>query len=411
MPTIMNLPKLGVNMEKATIVEWVVKEGETVKEGQHLFDAETDKAVQEIPATVSGVLTRILAQPNETINCGEPVAIFTEVGEKLPADFSLPLEGEKEAVAAVQPELRPSPGFRPPDHQGKKRVRVSPLAQKVAKKLGVDIRQVAPSKPGARITKTDVLAFVGRGDTEKVRFMPSVPPLPPPDTTMAVRGVIPLKNVRKVIADRMATSAHTTARAALFLRADVTELQKWRERLNKDGNQISFNDLFVFIVARILGEFPELNSRMVGEEIQLMEDINIGVAVDTERGLVVPTIRNADQKGVLEINEDFRVKLDRARAGKSNLEDLSAGTFTITNLGMFGIEGFVPIINPPECAILSMGSIQRQPVVIDEKDTIQVCPMVQLCLVWDHRIVDGAPAARFLRRIKQLVEWPMGFLS
>jgi pyruvate dehydrogenase E2 component (dihydrolipoamide acetyltransferase) len=290
-------------------------------------------------------------------------------------------------------------------------VRISPLARKVAKKLRVDYTQVPPSKPGGRVTKAAVLAFAGRGETEKVIITPSVPPVPPPDTTLALRGVIPLKSVRKVVADRMATSAHTTARAALFLRADVTELQKWRERLNKDGNQISFNDLFVFIVARGLREFPELNSRLAEDEIQLIEDVNIGVAVDTDRGLVVPTIRNADQKGVLAINEDFRAKLDRARSGKSTLEDLSQGTFTITNLGMFGIEGFVPIINPPECAILAMGSIQRQPVVIDEKDTIQARPIVQLCLVWDHRIVDGAPAARFLTRFKQLVEWPMALLS
>jgi pyruvate dehydrogenase E2 component (dihydrolipoamide acetyltransferase) len=228
---------------------------------------------------------------------------------------------------------------------------------------------------------------------------------------MRVREIIPLKSVRKVIADRMSASAHTTARAALFLRADMGELQKWRERLKQEGNQVSFNDLFVFLTARALREFPQMNSRLAGEEIHLMEDMNIGVAIDTERGLVVPTIRQADRKGVLAISEDFRAKLDRARAGKSVLEDLSGGTFTITNLGMLDIEGFVPVINPPECAILAIGSMIREPVVVDEKDTVEVRPMAQLCLVFDHRIVDGAPAARFLKRIKQLIEWPMGCLS
>jgi pyruvate dehydrogenase E2 component (dihydrolipoamide acetyltransferase) len=411
MPEIMTLPKLGVNMEKATIVEWVVAEGERITVGQHLFDAETDKAVQEIPATVSGVLARILAQPGETVNCGEPVAVFTQVGEELPADFSVPSISQEAPVAKSAAAGGPVTESPVTPSVEKKRVRVSPLAKKMARELDIDYSKVSPSKPGARITKADILAFARKKEPEKVKVIPSVPSMLPPSPAMGVKGVIPLKSVRKVIADRMAASAHTTARAALLLRADVTELQQWRERLKNEGNQVGFNDLFVFITARALREFPEMNSRMEGEEIHLLEDINIGVAIDTERGLVVPTIRHADQKGVIAISEDFRVKLDRAREGKSTLEDLSGGTFTITNLGMFDIEGFIPVINPPECAILAIGAMVREPVVVGKEDRVEVRPMVQLSLVFDHRIVDGAPAARFFRRIKQLVEWPMGLLS
>jgi pyruvate dehydrogenase E2 component (dihydrolipoamide acetyltransferase) len=393
MPKIMTLPKLGVNMEKATIVEWVVQEGETVEEGQHLFDAETDKAVQEIPATVGGVLARIMAQPGETINCGEPVAVFVEAGETLSEDFAVPLKVANAPVAAVQPRggavhsegrlVHESPS---PAKADGGRVRISPLAKKVAKELDVDYLLVPPSRPGVRITKADVLVFSGHRESGAVRVLPSAAPVLTPDTGSVIRETIPLKGVRRIIADRMSQSAHSTARAALFIRADVEELLRWRVRINEDGNRVGLNDLFVLIS-------------------------NIGVAVDTERGLVVPVIRHADQKGAIAISEDFRSKMERARAGKSTLEDLSGGTFTITNLGMFEIEAFVPIINPPECAILATGAIMREPVVVDEVDTIQVRPRIQLCLVWDHRIVDGAPAARFLRRIKQLIEWPLELLS
>jgi pyruvate dehydrogenase E2 component (dihydrolipoamide acetyltransferase) len=290
-------------------------------------------------------------------------------------------------------------------------VRISPLAKKVAKELDVDHLQVPPSRPGARITKADVLAFAGHRESGRVRVLPSAGPVLASHTERVIRDTIPLKGVRKIIADRMSKSAHSTARAALFIRADVEELLRWRARINEDGNRVGLTDLFVLISAKALGEFPQVNARISGEEIQLIEEINIGIAVDTDRGLLVPVIRHADQKGAIRISEDFRSKMERARAGKSTLEDLSGGTFTITNLGMFEIEAFVPIINPPECAILATGAIMREPVVVDEADTIQVRPRIQLCLVWDHRIVDGAPAARFLRRIKQLIEWPLELLS
>ena len=184
----------------------------------------------------------------------------------------------------------------------------------------------------------------------------------------------------------------------------------WRADLKSQGHAVSINSLMVAVVAKALSEFPEFNARIEDREIQLIEEINIGVAVDTARGLLVPTTRWADQRGVISIDLDFKEKVERAKAGKASLEDLSGGTFTITNLGMFGVEAFIPIINPPEAAILAMGGVEKEQ-VIGENDSVTIRPMIRLSLVWDHRINDGVPAARFLQRIKQIMEWPMALMN
>jgi pyruvate dehydrogenase E2 component (dihydrolipoamide acetyltransferase) len=205
-------------------------------------------------------------------------------------------------------------------------------------------------------------------------------------------------------------STHATARAVLFSKVDMSQVNAWREDLHKQGHSVSLNSLAVAVVAKTLTEFPEFNARIEKREIQLIEEINIGVAVDTARGLLVPTIRRANQRGVISIDLDFKEKVERAKAGKASLEDLSGGTFTLTNLGMLGVEAFVPIINPPEAAILSIGSVAKEQ-VIGENDAVTIRPISRLSLVWDHRINDGAPAARFLARIKQIMEWPMSLMS
>lgn len=428
MAKVMELPKLGVNMEKATIVEWIVQVGDEIEVDQCILNAETDKAVLEIPSTVAGILAIQVAQAGDTVKVGEPVAVFVEPGEELPADFAVQRLGKAPkpvsvpgspneatvAPAAADPERsRPAVDNIPPSGEFKKgkRVLISPLAKKIAKEMGVDYKSIQPSKPGARIMKSDVLAWAEEVRKAPAAFVEAAAPLHlPVDGNLTVKDRISLTGIRGTIADRLWMSSQATARAVLFAKVDFTAMTDWRADLKSQGHAVSINSLMVAVVAKALAEFPEFNARIENREIQLIEEINIGVAVDTARGLLVPTTRWANQRGVISIDLDFKEKVERAKAGKSSLEDLSGGTFTITNLGMFGVEAFIPIINPPEAAILAMGGVEKEQ-VIGENDSVTIRPMIRLSLVWDHRINDGVPAARFLQRIKQIMEWPMALMN
>lgn len=399
MPTILTLPKIGVNMTEATIVQWLVKEGEYVEEEQTILEAETDKATQEIPSTKSGVLARIIAQPGETVQTQEPIAVLTEKGEVLPSDFTVDhlVKAEKAAEKPTREAVVPGNAEKGPAAGTGTRVRISPIAKKLAGELDIDYTQITPSKPVGRVEKADVLAFAAA--TEGIRE--EVPREP---AQQAGLDFVPMKGIRKTIATRLSESAHTTARAVLLTTADAEKLIHLRSRLNEGDKKVSFNDLFVHLVAKALLEFPQINSRLEGDTIRLVHEINIGVAVETERGLMVPVIHGADRKDIVTISKELQQKIERARKAKSSREDITGGTFTVTNLGMFDVESFIPIINPPECAILAVGAIVRKPVAVDDKDTVAVRPIVQLSLVFDHRLIDGAPAARFLQRVKRLVE-------
>lgn len=398
MPTILLLPKIGVNMTEAIIVRWLVKEGEFIEEGQTILEAETDKATQDIPSTKSGVLARIVAEPGKTVQTQEPIAVLTEKGETLPDDFSVHTGiSEQKTVEPATTGQRPAIREKQDASVSDSRVRISPIAKKLAKELNIDYTLVTPSKPGGRIEKADVLEYARGAEALGEEVVRGV-------VTEQDENLIPLSGIRKIIASRMSESAHTTARAVLLTKIDATRLIEWRNGLKESGKKVSYNDLIVHLVAKALREFSQMNSRIEGENIRIMKDVNIGVAVDSERGLLVPVIHDADKKDVLTIAEESQQKIERVRSGRSTREDMSNGTFTLTNLGMFDVESFIPIINPPECAILAVGSIVREPSVVDETDTVSVRQVMRLSLVWDHRIVDGAAAAQFLQRIKQHIE-------
>lgn len=420
MAKVMELPKLGVNMEKAVIVEWLVQVGDQIDVDQYILNAETDKAVVEIPSTVAGILAIQVAQPGDTIKVGEPVAVFVEQGEEIPADFSIPRSGtapKPESVQGARSKTEVTPAVAVPAaaqtvrHRKRIRVPVSPIAKKTAKEMGIDYKSVQPSKPGARVTKADVLAWAEGLQKEPASSAEAGALLQMPiDSSLTIKARIPLTGIRGTIADRLWMSTQATARAVLFTKVDVSQLNAWRADLKQQGHSVSFNSLMVVVAAKALTEFPEFNARVEDREIQLIEEINVGVAVDTARGLLVPTIRQANQRGVISIDVDFKEKVERAKAGKASLEDLSGGTFTLTNLGMLGVDAFIPIINPPEAAILAMGRVEKKQVILDD-DSVVIRPLVRLSLIWDHRLNDGAPAARFLQRIKELMEKPMSLMS
>lgn len=422
------LPVLGETMNEGTIVEWLKKEGDPVKRGELLFTFESDKATLEVEAPATGFLRKIL------VPTGQTVPILTVVG-LITSTMDESLEEVEMGVSA--PPLPSTPT----------RIFASPRARKLAQEQGVDLTQLVGSGPDGRIVERDVLAYLealpkatpvaqrlaeqagldlrtipgtgpgGRITKEDVERALAVraPAAPPPISAVAAPvpaealAEMEMKGVRAIIARRMHESHQTTAPVTLTTEADATTFVELRERLKEAlaaelGFDIGYNDLLIKLAARALRDFPYMNARLEGETIRHLRDIHIALAVDTDRGLLVPVIRNADRKGVSEIARELRDLVERARMGKALPDELTGSTFTITNLGMHEIDAFTPIINLPEVAILGVGRIKARPAVVNGE--LGVRQMVWLSLTFDHRLVDGAPAARFLQRIKQLIENP-----
>ncbi len=289
-----------------------------------------------------------------------------------------------------------------PEPAVSERLKASPLARRLAKEHGLDLTVIAGSGPGGRIVRDDVFKAAEAAVAVPAEPIPAVQP------EVAPVQVIPMTGIRQIIAERMTLSAQTTACVTLNTEVDVTELVELRTWLNQklSAKEISltYTDLLVKIIAHALRQHPRLNSTLADDGIHLIEQINIGVAVALEDGLVVPVVTNADQKGVAVISREIKALAEKARNNQLRPGDLRGGTFTLTNLGMFGIDTFTPIINPPECAILGVGRIVKKPAV--HKDEITIRSMMGLSLSFDHRIVDGAPAAQFLQTVTEYITEP-----
>ena len=439
------LPMLGETMDKGTIVKWYVDTGQRVRRGEPIYEIETDKAVLEVEAPADGVLRRIFHGAGSTVPVLAMVGLIADADEDISAYEASQLGSSQEpsqrvdAARVAQAHAEPAASSR---------VRASPRARKLAAKHKVDLARVDGTGPGGRVVERDVRTYVAaqppatpvarkmaqeahldlsavrgtgpggrvtRADVqaELARAAPAEREPKPPSLPLAEKS-FPLTGLRRIIAERMSTSAHTTARVTLTTEVDATELVRLRTLLKEQlepslGFAISYTDILVAVVARALGEYPYMNVRLTDEGIQALPTINVGVAVDTERGLLVTVIRDADAKGIGEIASALRELVARAREGKSMPDDLSGGSITITNLGMYGVDAFTPIINLPECAILGVGRLCAKPTVHEG----QICArdMVVLSLTFDHRLVDGAPAARFLQRVGELAREPYVLLE
>lgn len=417
MASLMVLPKIGVNMVEATIVEWVAKLGDEIKEGQHIVTVETDKATQEIVASHSGTLVRIFAEKGQVLKCQEPLALIASQGERLSADDIKELmrnTPDSKTFAAAEEMGRESVEVR--ENSGVARVKISPLAKKIASSLGIDFRMI-PIQEDIRITKKDVLAF------SKSRSESSLKDLgdrggQKEDGRLETKGkgltvdrIIPVTAIRRTIAEHLTLSVNTIPRAILNVRVNAENLISWKEGCASRGHKVGFTDLIIRACAVAIERHPLINSQLVGNEIRIFREINIGVAVDTEKGLMVPVIENANKKGIVSINRELREKIETVRSGAARSEDNGQSTFTVSNLGMIGVEQFIPIINPPECAILAIGAITREPVAQGNKDEIKISPIFWISLAFDHRILDGAPAARFVSELKEILEWPYAIID
>jgi pyruvate dehydrogenase E2 component (dihydrolipoamide acetyltransferase) len=388
-------------MKEGEIKEWKKNEGEHVEQGDILYILETEKVTYEVEAEVSGIMGPILAKVGDVVPVGEVVAYILEPGEQMPEDIGK--ETDKPAPSVV-PKVKGSVEARERDT-----AKASPLARRLAEEHGVDIATVKGTGPGGRIVKDDILraSAEGKGTGEPVSI----------DTPAAISAedtLAPLSNMRKTIARRMSDSFHTAPHFWLSVTADVTELRLAREKLISSvmeltGVRLTFTDLLIKAVAHALREQPEVNSTWADGVILLKGDVNIGIATSVEEGLLVPVIRQADQRSLSQIAAARADLVERARAKKITPDDLAGGTFTVNNLGMFGIENANVIINPPESAILLAGSIVDKPIVLD--GNICVRPTMALTLAIDHRVLDGVGGARFLTRVKELVESPVLFLA
>lgn len=412
------MPQMGAEMKEGRLIRWLKNEGDQVKRGEAIAEIETDKANVEIEAFQGGVFRKTLARPGETVNVGQVIAIIAAPEEDVAQyEAAQPAAPEKERVAAVAEEPTPSlagpapaaPAEKaPPARAEEEFVRVSPVARRIAEQRGVDLRQVRGSGPEGRIVRRDVEAFLSQV-TARREEAPKAPPeaAPPPPPAAAV----PMSRMRQAIARRMTQSKREAPHYYVVVDVNMTEAQRLRSQLNAslaEESRVSVNDLLVKAAAKALAKHTMFNTWFVDGEVRRHEAQNVCIAIALEEGLIAPAILEVGKKNVVEIAEASRSLVERAKSGTLKAEEYSGGTFTVSNLGMFGVEELIAIIQPPQTAILGVGVIRRTPVV--EGDTIAVAEMMKLALSGDHRVTDGAQGAQFLGEIKALLEAPLNLL-
>lgn len=393
------IPKLGMTMKEAKIAKWNKKNGDWVQRGEVILVIETEKITYEIESPSEGYL-EIIEPQGAVLPVGGLVAVIhkekPEIREEIP-------------LRPPSPPLPPGPS---PTTLGQKRIKASPLARKLAQEKGVDLTGVKGTGPGGRIVRRDVVAFVeARGEEAR----PEVPGEEYPARKVA--KVIELSSMRRAIAQNMHSSLRETAQMTLTSKVDATELVRLRDRMNfryqAVGKSISYNAILVRMVAVALKDHPQMNATLGEKGIILWEDINIGVAMEVEEGLIVPVVTKADKMTISEIEQALRTLYEKARNRKLTPDEISGGTFTITNLGHLGVDVFTPILNRPESAILGVGRIKEEPVILRDggEPKMGFRHTIVLSLTVDHRIIDGAPAARFLKGLAALIEDPMLLLE
>jgi len=393
------MPQFEETMRSGKIISWLKKQGDKVDKGKPIVQVETQKLTAEIEAPENGVLAKILANEGDEIPVLQTIAIIA-TPEELPNVDSL--SGELLSAAPATEEIeelrKPTRGVSDVLGKPSARVPISPLARKLAREHGIDLTKIKGSGLGGRITKEDVMREITRG-IAAARLHPEV----------GQGKVILMSKMRKAIAQRMSSSAKTAPQVTVTTEVDMSEVVRLRESLLPEleteiGVRLSYTDMLVKVLAIALREHPIFNSRLDGDLIRLIEEINIGVAVEVEEGLVVPVVRDADKKTLAEVAKSTKQLVDGARDGKLSSSELTGSTFTISNLGSYGVDAFTPLINPPETAILGVGRIVDKPIACNGE--VKIKPMTCLSLSFDHRVIDGALAAKFLQKIREILEAP-----
>jgi pyruvate dehydrogenase E2 component (dihydrolipoamide acetyltransferase) len=411
MATEIKLPRLGQGMESGTVVRWLKQEGERVEKGEPLYELDTEKVTQEVEADASGVLLKIAVQEGE-VPVGQTIAVIGEEGEDVsveeaPQEEEAPEEEgsrapardeerERGRAAAAEPTMAEQITEAREPARGDGRVKASPLARRIARERGIELAQVRGTGPEGRIVAEDVERAVAAPAPAAAPGMPAAEP-----------EVEQLTSIRKTIARRL-TKAWEAPVFQLVVSADMTRAQALRERLvelTREGEaKPTVSDVITKVCAAALMRHPRVNAHYADETLTRFSTANVGIAVATDRGLVVPVIRGAERLSLAEIAAARADLVSRARDAKLQQADLEDGTFTVSNLGMYGIEQFVAVLNPPQVAILAVGTIEEKPVVRD--GDLDLRPMMSLTLTCDHRALDGSVAAEFLGTVRALLEEP-----
>lgn len=430
------MPKQGLQMTEGTITKWLVKEGDKVEIGQPLFEMETDKNTIQIDSTAAGEVLKLVAKEDETVPITETIAIVGKKGEDF-ADL-LPKKEEKKPEPAPAPAVPTAPAVKaapaapaapaaddvtPIALEGG-RIFVTPRAKMTAERKNLDYKTVKGTGPSGLIIERDVLAaaavkaspvakavaarkgvsvttVTGTGENGKIVKHDILSG----DANLAREDkVIPISGMRKVIADNMMNSVQSMAHAYHKVAVDMSQAKLIRAAFKKAEKKVSFNDIIIMALGRALQEHPRMNALVEDGKITEKGSVNIGIAVAVDNGLIVPTVRDVQNMTLGEIHDESARLIAKTKAGGLKKEDYSGGTFTVSNLGMFGIDEFTAIVNPPQVGILAVGAMTDIPVVRDGQ--IVVRPMMNLVLTYDHRVIDGAPAAQFLSRLKELLENP-----
>ena len=380
MPTDIVMPQLGESIAEGTVVKWLIPEGSPVEKDQPLLEVETEKVALDIPSPATGFLTEILVPEGETVPVGKLLARL---------DYQ-PATGVVNRVGGV--------GVRPMEAPPRDGRHYSPAVKQLAREHDVDLSSISGTGEGGRVTKKDLLDYVamrkesGPAPSSSGEVRASHPAMSTPQ-----EKIIPITQMRKTIADRMVLSRRTSAHVATFFEADFSGIARFR-----DGRSLTYLPFVINAVTRAMKDLPLLNSSWREQGIAIKKDVHIGIAVALDEGLLVPVIRHADQKGLNQLAHAVADLAERARNKRLAPEEVQEGTFTITNHGGFGSLFSTPIINQPQAAILGVGSVQKRAVVID--DAIAIRPMCYLSLSFDHRIIDGATADRFMAKVKQHLE-------
>ena len=396
------LPRLGQGMETGTIVRWLKSEGDQVEKGEPLYELDTEKVTQEVEAESSGVLLKILAGEGDEIEVGKTIAVIGEAGEEVSvpdAAPEAPKQEEPKAEAEAAPTPEPSPAPSAAEANGG-RIKASPLARRIARERGVELSGLRGTGPEGRIVAEDVERAAAADGA--VSAAPAAAPVPSGEVE-----VVKLNQMRKTIARRM-TEAWEAPAFQISMSADMTASIRLREallaRVEEGGVRPTYSDILTKVVALALMRHRDVNAHFAGDSVILFPTANVGIAVAVPYGLVVPVIQGCERLSIPEIAVARADLVARTREGKLRAEDLEGGTFTISNLGMYGVERFNAVLNPPQAGILAVGAIEERAVVVE--GDLEIQPRMDLTLTVDHRSVDGATGAEFLATVKSFLEEP-----
>ena len=412
-----NMPKLGQTMEEGTVVNCLVKVGDEVKKGDVIFEIETDKATLEMESTANGFVKFILAQSNQTLPVGAPMLVLGEKDEQVPTSFAEALTGGMglavgavKTPAAQMPTTIAPPVAEPEPSKPVGKIMASPRAKKLAEELGVNLAAIKGTGPAGKITEQDVQNAAA---AKPAKAAPVAQPARPAAATTPMAqaklgSTIKVNRLQRITAERMLKSKQEIPCFYLTIKVDMTELVALRSRMNEGADvKVAFNDFILKAVATGLEKFPIMTGQLAGDTIKLVDAIHVGLAISVPDGLVAPLVKDVHKKDVRQIARDSQALVERARSDKLDLSDLEGGCITVSNLGAFGIESFIPIVVPGQCSILGIGRITDT--CVPDNGNILVRKLMNMTLSVDHKVANGAYAAQFLDFVKKMLEDPKQF--